>query len=347
VAADESAPPQATAEVPAHAPTEAVAAESTEASADRWRLWRRGFIVAWCVSLTVFIVTRGVPFERTIQTLWILLGLFAFSIGKPLRSYGKILLDWLPFVGFLIVYDYTRGLADWVGRPIHVTEPLDLEKWLFHGAVPTQWLQQQLYDANVVRWYDVVVALVYVSHFVVVWAYAAVLYLRNRDRWGQWARRILLLSYAGLVTYILYPAAPPWYAANEGLLPGVVRIASRGFEAVHLHAASALISQAQGRGNDVAAMPSLHGAFTAMLTVFLWPRLPNWGRALMVVYTFLMGFSLVYGGEHYVVDILMGYLYVAMVLLLCWWWERMRARQKAARAERLAAQQPTDAVVTG
>ena len=196
-----------------------------------------------------------------------------------------------------------------------MTEPLDLEKWVFHGVVPTQWLQQRLYDASQIRWYDVLVALVYVSHFVVVWAYAAVLYLRNRERWGQWARRILLLSYAGLLTYIIYPAAPPWYAANHGLIPGVVRIASRGFEALHLHSASALISQAQGRGNDVAAMPSLHGAFTAMLTVFLWPRLPNWGRALMVLYTFAMGFSLVYGGEHYVVDILMGYMYVAVVLL--------------------------------
>jgi membrane-associated phospholipid phosphatase len=303
----------------------------------RWAPWRRRAIVVWCVALLVFIVTRGVPFERTIQTAWILAGLFAFSIGKSWRQYGRILLDWLPFVGFLMLYDYTRGLADWFGRPVHVTEPLDAETWLFHGVVPTQWLQQHLYDSSNVRWYDVLVALVYVSHFVVVWAYAAVLYLTNRERWGKWARRILLLSYAGLVTYIVYPAAPPWYAADQGLIPGVVRIASRGFEAVHLHAASALISQAQGRGNDVAAMPSLHGAFTAMLTVFLWPRLPNWGRVLMVLYTFAMGFSLVYGGEHYVVDILMGYAYVAGVLLLCWWWERLRERQRAAKAAKAAA----------
>ena len=321
--------------------------EPTDASADRWRPWRRGFITAWVVALTAFIVTRGVPFERTIQTLWILLGLFAFSIGKPLRSYGRILLDWLPFVGFLMLYDITRGLADVFGRPIHVTEPLDLEKWVFRGTVPTQWLQDRLYDVTQIRWYDVIVALVYVSHFVVVWAYAAVLYLRNRERWGQWARRILLLSYAGLVTYIIYPAAPPWYAADHGLIGDVDRIASRGFEALHLHAASALVSQAQGRGNDVAAMPSLHGAFTAMLTVFLWPRLPNWGRALMVLYTFAMGFSLVYGGEHYVVDILMGYAYVAVVLVVCWWWERIRARQRAAKRERAAATEPSGAVLAG
>ncbi len=308
---------------------------------DRWRLWRRWFVIAWACALVLFILTRGVPFERTIQTFWILLGLFAFNIGRPVRSYGRILLDWLPFVGFLMLYDITRGFADVLGRPIHVTEPLDAEKWLFNGGVPTQWLQAHLYHVQV-QWYDLLVAIVYCSHFVVVWVYAAVLYVSHRQRWGQWARRILLLSYAGLLTYVLYPAAPPWYANHVGLLPGVDRIASRGFDAMHLHQASALVSQAQGQSNDYAAMPSLHGAFTAMLTVFLWPRLPNWGRALMVLYTAAMAFSLVYGGEHYVVDILMGYAYVAAVLLACWWWERMRANQRAAKAARLAAAEPAE-----
>jgi membrane-associated phospholipid phosphatase len=316
--------------------TEATTTTPAVDELDRWRVWRRWLVVGWIGSLLVFILTRGVPFERTIQTLWILLGLYAVNFGRPWRSQLRILVDWLPFVGFLMLYDITRGLADTLGRPIHVTEPLNAEKWLFNGTVPTQWLQEHLYHAQV-QWYDVLVALVYCSHFVVVWAYAAVLYVTHRQRWGQWARRILLLSYAGLVTYILYPGAPPWYAAHVGLLDEVSRIASRGFEALHLHTASALIAQAQGQGNDYAALPSLHGAFTAMLTVFVWPRLPNWGRVLMVLYTAAMAFSLVYGGEHYVVDILLGYLYVAAVLLACWWWERMRAAHKLAIGTRLEA----------
>ncbi len=319
--------------------TDAGPAPPAAVEPDRWRVWRRWLVVAWVVGLLVFIATRGVPFERTIQTLWILLGLYAVNFGRPWRSQVRIVVDWLPFVGFLMLYDITRGFADVLGRPIHVTEPLNAEKWLFNGLVPTQWLQEHLYHVQV-QWYDLLVAIVYCSHFVVVWAYAAVLYVTHRQRWGQWARRILLLSYAGLLTYILYPAAPPWYAAQVGLLDGVHRIASRGFEAMHLRSASALISQAQGQGNDYAALPSLHGAFTAMLTVFLWPRLPRWGRVLMVLYTLAMGFSLVYGGEHYVVDLLMGYAYVAAVLVACWWWERMRDRQRAAKAARVAAERP-------
>jgi hypothetical protein len=299
---------------------------------ERLRRWRRIAVPTWVVALTAFIVVRGVPFERFIQTAWILLGLFAVNVGRPLRSQVRILVDWVPFVGFLWLYDVTRGIADKVGMPIHVTQPLEAEKWLFHGTVPTQWLQQHFYDPSQVRWYDVVVSLVYASHFVVVWVYAAVLYVRERPRWGRWARRILMLSYAGVITYVLYPAAPPWYAAQQGLIPDIARIAARGWEAVHLRTASALISTAQGQGNDVAAIPSLHAAFTAMLTVFVWPRLGRVGRVLMTLYTLAMGASLVYGGEHYVVDALIGYGYVAAVLVAAAWWERMRARQRAAKA---------------
>ena len=96
-----------------------------------------------------------------------------------------------------MLYDITRGIADGFGRPIHVTEPLTRR-----SGCSTAWSRRSgCRSSSTTRRRSVVrrlVALVYCSHFVVVWAYAAVLYLRNRERWGQWARRILLLSYAGL-----------------------------------------------------------------------------------------------------------------------------------------------------
>ena len=306
----------------------------------RLRRLRRNAVTVWAVALTVFIIVRGIPLERFIQTLWILLGLFAVNAGRPWRSQLRILVDWIPFVGFLWLYDLTRGIALDFGRPTHVTQPLDAEKWLFHGTVPTQWLQSHFYDPAHAHWYDIVVSLTYFSHFIVVWVYAAVLYVRERHRWGQWARRILMLSYAGMITYVLYPAAPPWFAQQYyGLIPGVSRIATRGWDVLHLHTAAALIAKAQGGANDVAAIPSLHAAFTAMLTAFVWPRLGWVGRVLMVLYTLAMAGALVYGGEHYVVDALIGYAYVAVVLVVAAWWERMRARQRAARAAVAAPEQ--------
>jgi membrane-associated phospholipid phosphatase len=290
-------------------------------------------LLVWAAALVVYLVLQGFPLDRGTQTLWLLAALFAANYGRPWRSQVAILRDWIPFVGFLYVYDYTRGIADKVGIPTHVTQPLAAERWLFHGVVPTQWLQQHFYDPGQVHWYDVVVSLVYFSHFFVVWIFAAVLYVRNRPRWGSWARRLLLLSYAGLVTYILFPAAPPWYASRDGLIvPGVERIATRGWDALGLHGAGALIQHGQAASNDVAAIPSLHAAFTALLTVFVWSQLGRVGRVLMTIYTLTMALSLVYGGEHYVVDVLIGYGYVVAVVLAAGWWERRRATQRAPLA---------------
>ena len=299
-----------------------------------WLSTPRGAALAvWAVAFTWYLEFDGVPLDRWTQTLWILLALFAANVGRPWRSQVRILFDWLPFVGFLYVYDLSRGVADKLGMPVHVTEPLAAEKWLFNGTVPTSFLQDHFYDPDAIRWYDTVVSLVYFSHFFVVWIVAAVLYIRSRDAWVPWARRILMLSYAGLVTYVLYPAAPPWYAANSGLIPGVDRIATRGWDNLGLHGAGAIITRGQAQANLVAAIPSLHAAFTAMLTAFVWPKLGKVGRVLMVIYTLAMAVSLVYGGEHYVVDVLIGYLYVVIVLVLASWWERRKERRQPARLD--------------
>lgn len=291
---------------------------------------RQVAITVWAALLVWFVVARGFPLDRGSQLIWILGLLFAVNLGRPWRSQGRILLDWLPFVGFLFVYDYTRGVADTLGRPVHVTDVVHAEEWMFGAPVPTSRLQDWLYDPLQVHWYDVVVSLVYFSHFFVPWVVAVVLYLRSRETWAAWARRLLALSYAGLLTYMLYPAAPPWYAARLGDIPYVSRIATRGWDAIGLHGAGQMIAYGQAGSNQVAAVPSLHAAFAALLLVFLWPRVGVFWRTVLVVYTLAMCFSLVYGGEHYVVDAVLGYVYVAVVAVAVGLWERRRSRRRAA-----------------
>ena len=305
----------------------------------RWVVWvqtPRGFaLAAWAAAFTCYLFWVGIPLDRQPQTLWILLALFASNVGRPWRSQARILLDWLPFVGFLYLYDYTRGIADTLGRPIHVTEPLAAEKWIFHGAVPTQFLQEHFHSVTYAHWWqhwwDYAAGLIYTSHFLVVWIVAAVLYTRSRFEWARWARRILMLSYAGLLTYIIYPAAPPWYAAGQGLLPGVAQsqfLFQNVLDALGLRFSGAIINTRTPEFNAVAALPSLHAAFTAMLTAYMWPRLRWWSRTLMALYTVAMAASLVYGGEHYVFDVLVGYAYVVVVLIVADRWEHWRASRR-------------------
>jgi membrane-associated phospholipid phosphatase len=82
--------------------------------------------------------------------------------------------------------------------------------------------------------------------------------------------------------------------------------------------------------NRFAAFPSLHAAFPALAAVYAWRRY----RALsvgLIVWSTCVLLSIVYLGEHYVVDALAGYVYVAAATLLIEGFTRWRANRKAAR----------------
>ena len=41
---------------------------------------------------------------------------------------------------------------------------------------------------------------------------------------------VLALSAAGLATYVLYPAAPPWLAAQDGVIEPIHRLSGAGWD---------------------------------------------------------------------------------------------------------------------
>ena len=80
-------------------------------------------------------------------------------------------------------------------------------------------------------------------------------------------RRVLVLSYLGLTTYILLPAAPPWFAAEVGAIDDPVgRVAGFGFGIVPLDVSTRWL---EAQGNPVAAMPSLHAGFAFLVVALL------------------------------------------------------------------------------
>jgi hypothetical protein len=321
---------------------EASAIGSTPLAADtsaRVLVWvRRVAVTAWAVALVAYCIRDGIPFDRLNQTLWILAGLLASLIGRDWLKVRRLVLDWLPFVALLYLYDYSRGAADALGRPVQVVGPLEIDRFLLFGHDGSVWLQQHLYDPAAVHWYDTVGSLIYISHFIAAWAIAAILYFLNRDEWFKWARAVLLLSLAALITFALMPAAPPWYAAREGLLQGPIeRISTRGLSPLGLHGASELVKQGQAVVNEVAAIPSLHTGFAVLIAAWFWMKIPRaqrwWGWPLLAAYPVLMLATLVYSGEHYVIDGLIGAVYVGGVLGGLALWDRWRR-------DRLDAAQP-------
>jgi hypothetical protein len=258
-------------------------------------------------------LVTGLPTDRLVLLGWVLAALAVQSLGRGRMALVRMLADWIPLVALLMLYDFSRGLADGLGVAVHVTEPAAVDRWLANGVLPTVWLQEH-WGAS---WWAAIASLVYASHFVVTPLVLAVLWLRDRARWAGYARMVLALSAAGLVTYVLYPAAPPWLAARDGVIEHVDRISSSGWAVLGLPKAGALLHSGQGQVNPVAAVPSLHTAFAVLTCLALFALARHlWQRVALVAYAVVMPLVLVWSGEHYVIDTVLGALYAGAVWAL-------------------------------
>lgn len=298
----------------------------------------------YLVATVLLVSLVGVPYQRDIVAIWMLMGLLCFSLSD-LRGYARgVVLELLPFIAILIAYDSLRGTA---GRlfGVHYLPQLQADKWLFGGTAPTVTLQHWLWHGHVV-WYVVLVWAVYLTHFLATPVLAAVLWKIDRQRFRTFAVFVATLSLAGLITYALYPAAPPWMASQAHLMAPITRIVPLVLASLHTHSAGSLIEHGYQYANNVAAVPSLHAAFSLLVAITLWPRKHKWLRPLVALYPLAMAFALVFAGEHYFSDIVLGWIYtVAAVLagraIMSWWSARRDRSMPALAPEPVYAEAPS------
>ncbi|GAA0800775.1 phosphatase PAP2 family protein [Spirilliplanes yamanashiensis] len=300
----------------------------------------------WAVLFAAGVWLIGLPTsDPVLPFLWLWLATIAWRSELPWRRHLAFLRDWAPVVVMLLIYNISRGVADGLSEP-HVTELIEADEvlfgWFTGGVVPTAWLQEHLYQPGVVQWWEIVVSVVYFSHFLAVPAAAVVLWVRSRPQWARYMRRWMVLTLAGLITYFLYPAAPPWWARVEGYLAQPVeRISTNGWDAIGLHSAGNTLNALQvSASNPVAAMPSLHTAYALLVIVFFLPAVRRRWWPLLLAYPLAMTFTLVYSGEHYIIDVLVGWAYVGAVFALVSAGERWWARRHPAPLERGALDAP-------
>ena len=263
-----------------------------------------GVPAGYLVALTLVTVSWGLPVARDQLFIWLVAGLAAFSV-PAWRSWGGLLLEWLPFFGLLAAYDRLRGAVSVTTDNAHIVPQIDFDQALFGGHVPTVWLQQHLWHATHVRVYDYAAWAVYMTHFFAVWVTAAVIWRVARHRFRRYALTTVLLTLGAFATYWAYPAQPPWLASQDALLPPVDRVVPVVWGQLGVPTAQSIYENSDFV-NPVAAMPSLHAAFPLMLLLFFWSA-GRWVRAGLGLYTLAMGFTLVYGGEHFVADIVAGW----------------------------------------
>jgi hypothetical protein len=298
-----------------------------------WGTVRRCVLALYFAALGAWSAKYGIPVQRELVVLWICGALACLSLGRHPREILQLVLDWLPMVVVLSAYDFSRGAADSFGIGVHVHPMIDFDRSVFFGQTPTEWLQAHVYQPGVVGWWNVAFTLVYTSYFIVPFTVAGVLWVRDRLAFRRFSNRVVSLALAGLATYIAFPAAPPWMAAQNGLLEGVHRTTADGWQVIGGGTAG-LFSEGQAAVNLVAAVPSLHSAITALVAMFLWGRVRPGLRPLFALYPLAMGLTLIATGEHYFFDVLLGWLYAGAVMAGWAWWERRPARLAHVARER-------------
>ncbi len=294
---------------------------------------RRRLLVGSGVTFAVVTAVFGPPTGREVVTAWLLLLLYAVVGGDGRAWRRAIVHDWLPFLVVLFGYDTLRGFApDLVGRA-HVLPQLRADEFLFHGTLPTVWLQQHLYHPSP-SWYDYAIVPVYLSHFVVPTAVAAGLWAMSYARFRRYVWSFVVLTIATLTTYAVFPAEPPWLASqtHPGLLPPVVRVTTQTLQVAGIPTIHNAVERGEAYANPVAAIPSLHSAVPMLIVLLAWPYARRLGHVLLACYIAGMTFTLVYGGEHYVIDVLIGWAYAAGSVLAVRWLLPRFDRWRAARS---------------
>jgi len=300
-------------------------------------------MATFAVAFGSIVAIKGVPADLLSIFSWLWILSVCWNVEAPPRAHLAFPRDWTIPLVFLLLYFYSREIADNLGIPVEYHFPIAIDEWLGGGTTPSALLQHTLCGdpcdpTGSPSWYDRIFILVWMSHFVVGLSMAVVYWLRNRAEWVAWMRRYLTACFVGLFVYIMVPTAPPWMATRDGQLgDAVVRIGARAWVGPKPEGVGNGADPSSWAGNDVAAMPSLHTAIAVLVALYAIQRFRTSWRWASVLYPLAMGLTLVYFGEQYVADLLAGALLAIAVHAMNTSWEARR------RARRLPANQPETA----
>jgi membrane-associated phospholipid phosphatase len=294
------------------------------------RHWQLALAVAYVIAFVGTSLAWGFQQSSDRVSLWVLGALLIVGIGRP-RGWARVFVDFLPLLVFLTLYDFLRGQAKGLVGHVFTYPQMRIDEWLFGGTVPTVTLQRAFFTPGHVHVWDYLAFLVYLSYFFVPLVVAGLLWKFAYHRFHRFVVLWFGLAMTALITYALYPATPPWIASDQGHIPKLTRITPVISKQFGVNAAR--IMGSQNFVNRVAAVPSLHAATILLITLFFWPLTKKW-RWLLVSYPIAMGIALVYLGEHYAFDVLLGWLYAVVVYVVgSRLWDRWMLKRTAKRVE--------------
>lgn len=218
----------------------------------------------------------------------------------------------LPFVVLILVYESFRSVAHSLNTHTNYLLAPHVDTLLF-GTLPTAALQHWLWHGHV-QWYDVVLYVPYLLFFIMPLALAILVWKTRDEYYWRVIITYLLVFFGAFLTFLLFPAAPPWMASDNHYIQPVVRVSSYVWNSMGIHNFPSLYNHIAP--NPVAAVPSLHAACGVLLSLFIFKIYGRRWGLVSLIYPALLIIGVIYEAEHYAFDVIIGSLYAVAGYLL-------------------------------
>ena len=238
-------------------------------------------------------------------------GPFALSVLHKRTNKRDAAMYMLQMWAFTMIHELPYDKPDALRRRLRIDYPINVDRFLGGGELPTVRLQRRLSRPGQVRALDRFLAASHWAWFGEPHLVLACVMAKDKERFPNAARQMAAVYQLGAAIYAAVPTAPPWWASEQGRTGAPVRrlMAEVGEET--WGRAWPKMYEVAG-GNPWAAMPSIHLASSVMAAILL-SECSRGPGALAWAYAATLGVALIHLGEHYVTDLLAGLALVAFV----------------------------------
>jgi membrane-associated phospholipid phosphatase len=227
----------------------------------------------------------------------------AIAVPKGRRRYAAVAAAYMHLfkLGWELPYDDPGKLR----RRLWIDEPIRFDTIVGLGVPPGLRLQRALRRRGEVTMFDRFVTVVYGSWFVPQLLLAYLL-ARHQEYVPRAGARLSAAYHLTCPFYFLAPEAPPWFASeHEGRMGGEIERVARLVVYDLLRREPPADNSTQG--NPWGSMPSDHISSAAITAMGLSEVNPLYG-VVGWTYVAAASFAVVYLGEHYVADVVVGLL---------------------------------------
>ncbi len=221
-----------------------------------------------------------------------------------LRRVG--VLDLLLIVLAFFLYSVVREMAGGSSSIAysHTFDVVSLEQsfGIFQEARLQEWVMS---SELVVRFFNFVYTY---GHFPLIGALGVWLFFFHRDKYVLFRNAFFVAGALGLLIFNAFPVAPPRLMPLEYGLVDTLAL----FQKVNYHSAGAFV-------NPYAAMPSMHIGFNLLMSLAVASASAGMGQpwrflgtGVSIVLPIIMAMAVIVTGNHYILDIVGGYVVAAV-----------------------------------